>query len=109
MVICFWTCMYMNHATYFKELADYYSNSPLNLNAMRGVSNLRREYDDRNLWVRACVNNLRSVFRGKRVLEVACGAGKWTQFFADVAEQVLATDQSSRLLNYARDLKLQKY
>ena len=101
--------MYMNHATYFKELADYYNNSRLDLSAMRGVSNLRREYDDPNSWVRACVNNLQSVFRGKRVLEVASGAGKRTQFLADVAEQVLATDQSSRSLNYARDLKLQKY
>ena len=101
--------MYMNHPTYFKELADYYNNSRLKPNdSMRtGVSDLRRQYNDPNSWVHACVNNLQSVFRGKRVLEVACGPGTWTQFLADVAEQVLATDQSPRLLRYAAELKLQ--
>ena len=40
------------------------------------------------------------------MLEVACGAGTWTQFIAEVAEQVVATDPCPQLLDHGRQLNL---
>lgn len=41
--------------------------------------------------------------RGKRVLEIACGTGNWTQVLARSAASVLATDVSESALAIARD------
>jgi SAM-dependent methyltransferase len=45
---------------------------------------------------------LPTAFRGKSVLEIACGTGYWTQYFAPVAESVLAIDASAETLQIAR-------
>lgn len=39
---------------------------------------------------------------GKRVLEVACGTGHWTERVARVADLVVATDASSKMLELAK-------
>jgi SAM-dependent methyltransferase len=49
---------------------------------------------------------LRRLFAGRRVLEVACGTGYWTQVLAEVAERVCATDASPAMLALARAKKL---
>ncbi len=41
-------------------------------------------------------------FAGKRVLEIACGTGYWTQFLAPSAASVLGLDASSETLEIAR-------
>lgn len=40
--------------------------------------------------------------RGRRVLEIACGTGYWTEVLAGVASSVLATDASAEVLDAAR-------
>lgn len=45
-------------------------------------------------------------FCGRRVLEVACGTGYWTQFVADVAAHVTGVDLSREMLVLARGKKL---
>jgi SAM-dependent methyltransferase len=45
--------------------------------------------------------------RGRRILEVACGTGHWTQIMADGAESVLATDIGEEVLAVARAKLLQ--
>ena len=45
---------------------------------------------------------LPTLFRGKSVLEVACGTGYWTQEIAPVATSVLAIDASPETLQVAR-------
>ena len=42
------------------------------------------------------------LFRGKSILEVACGTGYWTQYLAPVAGRVLAIDASPETLQIAR-------
>ncbi|MBS0341320.1 MAG: class I SAM-dependent methyltransferase [Proteobacteria bacterium] len=42
------------------------------------------------------------VFEGRSVLEVACGTGYWTQFFAPGAARVLALDAADETMQIAR-------
>jgi SAM-dependent methyltransferase len=51
---------------------------------------------------------LESIFRGKNVLEVACGTGFWTQFGAEVAKHITAIDFSNEVLNIAREKNYSK-
>jgi demethylmenaquinone methyltransferase/2-methoxy-6-polyprenyl-1,4-benzoquinol methylase len=46
---------------------------------------------------------LPSVLRGRRILEVACGTGYWTQFLAPVASSILAIDSAEETLRIARE------
>ncbi|MCI0744119.1 MAG: class I SAM-dependent methyltransferase [Verrucomicrobia subdivision 3 bacterium] len=50
----------------------------------------------------AIVNEIRRLFRGRRVLEIACGSGYWTQFAAETASSVCAIDTSEEMLALAR-------
>lgn len=45
---------------------------------------------------------LRELLRGRRVLEVACGTGYWTQIIADAVECVVASDVAEEMLQLAR-------
>ena len=49
---------------------------------------------------------LQQFCKGKRVLEVAAGHGRWTRYVADVASYILATDGSPRMLKQAEELVL---
>ncbi len=49
---------------------------------------------------------LEEQFGGRRVLEVACGTGYWTQFVAAVAAHVTGVDLSGEMLALARGKKL---
>src|SRR5688572_23843100 len=42
------------------------------------------------------------VLRGKTILEVACGTGRWTQYVGAVAERLLAIDASAETLRIAQ-------
>ena len=44
---------------------------------------------------------LRQIFKGKRVLEVACGTGYWTEVLAEVAHNIVAVDASRNMLDRA--------
>src|SRR5688572_32916865 len=46
---------------------------------------------------------LPSVLRGRRILEIACGTGYWTQFLAPVASSILAIDSAEETLRIARE------
>jgi SAM-dependent methyltransferase len=43
------------------------------------------------------------IFKGRNVLEVACGSGYWTEVIGEVAKSVLATDSDSSLISLAKN------
>ncbi|MBI1730662.1 methyltransferase domain-containing protein [Candidatus Acetothermia bacterium] len=45
---------------------------------------------------------LREIFKNKRVLEIACGTGYWTEAIADIVKQITATDFSLEVLEIAK-------
>ena len=59
-------------------------------------------------WVSDMIAGLQAALRGQHVLELACGTGHWTQFAAEVAAHVTATDLSPAMLTIARQ-KLAPY
>jgi ubiquinone/menaquinone biosynthesis C-methylase UbiE len=52
------------------------------------------------------IERIRSAMRGRQVLEIACGPGFWTQFAAETAVSVTATDYNSLTLDEARKKRL---
>jgi SAM-dependent methyltransferase len=52
--------------------------------------------------LKVAVQILQDIFRGKVVLEIACGTGYWTQFIARSANQINATDINESVLEIAR-------
>jgi SAM-dependent methyltransferase len=51
-------------------------------------------------WLRS---RIPEIFRGRTVLEVACGTGYWTQFIAASAKRVYACDINDSVLEIARE------
>src|SRR6185369_2885282 len=78
-------------------LVDYYSRR-----AREYESIYRREDPIRQSEQQAILEALRRLFRGRRVLEVACGTGYWTCSLAEVVDHLCATDASSETLALAR-------
>ena len=51
---------------------------------------------------------LPALFKGERVLEIACGTGYWTPLIAAQAESVVATDYAEETLSIARSKTYEK-
>ena len=45
---------------------------------------------------------IKKVFRGKKVLEIACGTGFWTAFLSETAREITAIDSGNEVLEIAR-------
>lgn len=60
------------------------------------------ELPDRQADLRALEQWLPPLFAGTRLLEVACGTGYWTRFFAPVAAELVAIDCAPETLQIAR-------
>jgi SAM-dependent methyltransferase len=67
-----------------------------------------KEYEDiykrpeRQDDLRSLKTIISSILQDRNVLEIACGTGYWTQFIAESATSILATDLNRDILNLAR-------
>ena len=97
----------MPEETYLAEIAEYYNHSRVPAEPGAAVG-FRKDAGRPLSWAYPIVAEMQSLFEGKRVLEAACGMGRWTQIAADVAAHVVATDVSPNLLENARGLPFPK-
>lgn len=67
-----------------------------------GEYDLLYEKEDRQDDLRAMEKEMIRALSGRRILEIACGTGYWTEILADHAESILAIDTSSEMLDVAR-------
>ena len=77
-------------------MIKYYSRRAKEYDAM-----WRRDDPVRQAEQAAIAGALKRLLRGRRVLEIACGTGHWTQFAGEVAASVVATDASEEMLKLA--------
>lgn len=77
------------------KLADYYA---------KRAKEYERIYakPERQADLRALETRIRKMLTGRKVLELACGTGYWTDVFAPVAAQVTALDLNEEVLEIAR-------
>ncbi len=94
----------IDQENYNRQMVAYYDHS-LNgaTNATsEGVHNLDERYATEGDALHELAVAIQETVRGRRVLEIACGHGRWTRFIADAADYVLATDLSPKLLEAAQ-------
>ncbi|CAN5141373.1 hypothetical protein BH11PSE11_BH11PSE11_05670 [soil metagenome] len=77
------------------NMADFYAKCA---KSYEGVYDLPERQDD----LAEMKQRVREALRGHQVLELACGAGYWTEQLAETAESVLATDINPECLELAR-------
>ena len=75
---------------YYRERADSYEEI-----YYRDQPDRRKEIDDEAMRIRTLV-------KGKSVLELACGTGYWTKIMSEAAGEVTASDLSAEMLEIAR-------
>jgi demethylmenaquinone methyltransferase/2-methoxy-6-polyprenyl-1,4-benzoquinol methylase len=78
------------------HLEKYYSKRAAEYEQVYEKPERQRELE----WLRHRVPEL---YRGRTVLEVACGTGYWTQYIAPVAKRVYAGDINEAVLEIARE------
>ena len=80
-----------------ESLIDYYSQR-----ADEYEEIYQRDDPARQAELRRMEEIIRETFRGRRVLEVACGTGFWTRIVVEVATEVVAIDASGAMLEVGR-------
>jgi demethylmenaquinone methyltransferase/2-methoxy-6-polyprenyl-1,4-benzoquinol methylase len=78
------------------HLEDYYSKRAREYEQVYEKPERQRELE----WLR---HRIPELFRGRTVLEVACGTGYWTQYIAPAAKRVYAGDINESVLEIARE------
>ncbi len=84
-----------------RETEDYYRARAAEYEQIyyRKVPERRQEIADE-------VMRLEKLVTGKRVLDLACGTGYWTQVMSQTAKQILAVDLSGEMLAEARQKRM---
>lgn len=81
----------------YDDLADYYAARAAVYDETAGYTDTDAERARASIKTR-----YREFFRGRDVLEVACGTGYWTRVLANTARSVLAVDVSATMISRAQ-------
>ena len=79
-----------------EEMIRYYAQQARNYDRFH-----KQSFDEVD--VQAIIKMLHDTFLDKRVYEVACGTGRWTQYVAQVAKEVYAIDLNEEMLELCRE------
>ncbi|MFD1121408.1 class I SAM-dependent methyltransferase [Methylophilus flavus] len=79
----------------FTPIQSYYASRASEYDAVY-------EKPERQIDLRSIEQWLPSILQGKRILEIACGTGYWTQFIAPEASSIYAIDSAEETLQIAR-------
>ncbi|MHA2250131.1 MAG: class I SAM-dependent methyltransferase [Candidatus Kariarchaeaceae archaeon] len=79
------------------NLVDYYRKRASEYEKIYFQADSEFREENRNLG-----NVLKNLFSVRRVIEIACGTGYWTQFVAETAKSIVATDLVPEVLTIAR-------
>jgi SAM-dependent methyltransferase len=79
------------------DLKLYYSERAPDFDAMRA-----RITGPRALELAGLIQNMKQAQSGRRVLEIACGTGYWTQQLSETATSIVAVDAAPEMLAVAR-------
>ena len=89
-------------AAYIAQMVEYYDRAEYGSD----WDQVRRSYVDDDAHMKPelgrLMGKLQQTFKGRRVLELAAGGGRWTRYLAVTAESVLATDTSAQILKIGR-------
>jgi SAM-dependent methyltransferase len=81
---------------------------PANENMIEYYARRAMEYEriyqkpERQKDIHYLIDILRTVFKDQDVLEIACGTGYWTQYIAESAGSILATDYNRQVIDVAK-------
>src|SRR6476659_4813559 len=92
---------------YRQDMVNYYDQAS-QLAYLFDPTELARQYDSvyatEGSWLRDLALSIQQIARGRRVIEIASGHGRWTRYIAESAAHVCATDASPRMLEQARQV-----
>ncbi len=78
-------------------MEEYYRRRAEEFEAVYDRADLARQAE-----LKLLIQAAKAALRGRRVLEVACGTGYWTQVVSRTAREITATDSVEEVLNVAR-------
>jgi 2-polyprenyl-3-methyl-5-hydroxy-6-metoxy-1,4-benzoquinol methylase len=90
----------MARESYYNRMLEYYDGAKYNFD----YDSLRQEAKQQEIgWMAPLYQDACQQFETLRVLDLACGIGKWCRRFAPVARSIVGCDVSEKLLAIARE------
>ena len=77
------------------QLAQYYSERAPEYEEIY-------EKPERQRDIKSLEKKLRNLFKNRKIIEVACGTGYWTQLLSEVAKSIVAVDFNSKMIDIAK-------
>ena len=94
----------MQDDLYYSQMTEYYDGAKYDYDFESVRQSIVERYEKHGPLDNQIIEIIRESFAGRRVLEIACGAGFWTRYIAEASAYVMATDVSRELVTIAQSL-----